>query len=54
MACLITGAVHYHAQFELSDKGHAIKVLVICLQWLRSRAFEPAKRSGLRLLLSVP
>ena len=44
-----TGATH--AQLELSDKGRAIKGLVVCN---RSRALGPAKRSGPRLLSTVP
>ncbi len=28
-----TGATHYHAQLGLSDKGRAIKELVVCNSW---------------------
>ena len=28
-----TGATHYHAQLVLSDKGSAIKGLVVCNSW---------------------
>ncbi len=28
-----TGGTQYHAQLRLPDKGHAIKVLVICNDW---------------------
>ncbi len=32
-----TGAIHYHAQLALPDKGLAIKRLVVCyLAWLGS------------------
>ncbi len=32
-----TGATHYHVQLRLSDKGHAIEVLVVCyVLWLGS------------------
>ena len=45
-----TGATHYHAQLGLPDKGRAIKGLVIC----NDLEFGPTKRSGPRLLLTVP
>ena len=45
-----TGATHYHAQLGLPDKGRAIIVLV--LQWLGSRALEPANRSGPRFFIN--
>ena len=38
MACLITGAVHYHAQLEPSKYNQTVG----CLQWLGSRAFGPS------------
>ncbi len=49
MICPKTGATHYHAQLEFSDKGCAIKAFG-CLQWLKLIAFEPAKQPGPRLL----
>ncbi len=39
---------------KIPDKGRAIKGLVGGLQWLGSRAFGPSKRSGPRLLSTVP
>ena len=45
-----TSANHYHVQ---QDIGCAIK-RVSYLKWLGSKAFEPAKRSGPRLLQTVP
>ena len=30
-----TGATHYHAQLELSDKGSAIKGLFVCYEVVR-------------------
>ncbi len=48
-----TGATQYHAQLGLPDKGRAIKGLVVCNSW-GSRALGPAKRSGPRLLSTVP
>ncbi len=48
-----TGAVQYHAQLGLPDKGRAIKVLVVFIK-LGSKAFGPAKRSCPRLLSTVP
>ncbi len=47
-----TGATQYHAQLGLPDKGRAIKGLVVCNKG--SRALGPAKRSGPRLLSTVP
>ncbi len=49
-----TGATQYHAQLGLPDKGRTIKCLVVCNDWDLTRAFGPAKRSGLRLLSTVP
>ena len=42
----------YHAHLGLPDKGRAIKGLIVCNDWIR--ALGPAKRSGPRLLLTVP
>ena len=28
-----TGATQYHAQSGLPDKGRAVKVLVVCIEW---------------------
>ncbi len=49
-----TGATQYHSQLGLSDKGRAIKGLVVCNNWDLFRAFDPAKRSGPRLFSTVP
>ncbi len=47
-----TSATLYHAQFELSDKDHAIKWLVVCKTY-DVNTFGPAKWSVLNFLLSV-
>ncbi len=43
-----TGTTQYRAQLGLPDKGRAIN------RGLLSRAFGPAKRSGLKMLSTVP
>ena len=48
-----TGATQYHAQLGLSDKGHAIKGLVVSNSW-DLEPWDLAKRSGPRLLSTVP
>ncbi len=48
-----TGAIQYHAQLWLPDKGRVIKG-VGCLQLLGSKAFWTGKRSGPRLLSTIP
>ena len=47
-----TGAIDNHAQLGLTDKGRAIKGLVVCNGW----ELEPrtSKRSGHNLLSTVP
>ncbi len=47
-----TGATQDHAQLGLPDKGHAIKELVVCNNWV-PKPFELLKRSGPRLLSTV-
>ncbi len=47
-----TGATHYHAQLGLPDKG--CNQRAGCLLELGSRALRHAKRSGPRLLSTVP
>ena len=53
MPWLQTGATHCHAQLGLSDKGRAIKRLVVCNS-LDLGVFGLAKRSDPRLLSTVP
>ncbi len=37
----LTGAIHYHAQVGLADKGRAIEVLVVCYAvWLGSMGWD--------------
>ncbi len=47
-----TGVTQYHAQLEIPDKGRAIKGSVV--RNMGYRAFRPAKRSGPRLLSTIP
>ncbi len=47
-----TGTTQYYAQLGLPDKGRAIKGLVVCNNW--DLAFRPSKRSGPRLLSTIP
>ena len=49
-----TGATQSHAQLGLSEKGREIKGLVVCNDWDLARAIGLAKRSGPRLLSTVP
>ncbi len=48
-----SGATQYHAQLGLSDKGRAIKELVVCNSW-DLEPWDLLKRSGPRLLPTVP
>ena len=47
-----TGTTQYHAQLGLPDMS--CNQRFGCLHRFGSRAFGPAKRSGLRLLSTVP
>ena len=49
-----TGPTQYHTQLGLLDKGRTIKGLVVCNNCLDIEPLDLLKRSGPRLLSTVP